>query len=213
MPDIFDVMKNRRSIRRFLEVPVDWEPIGNILEAGRMAPTAGNIQDVRFVVILDPGTREKIAEACFQQYWMSKAPVFIVIGTDPTKTEQFYGKRGVEVYTSQNASAAAMSMVFAAEAQGLATCWVSAFEEHALKGIIGMPDNCQVHCVLPIGYADEKPKEPLKFSIETLVYFNSWGNRFLHMTDLTGEYSIQVEAALKKGKDIIEKAKKHLQRV
>lgn len=213
MPDLFDVMQKRRSVRRFLEVPVDWEPIGEILEAGRLAPTAGNIQDVRFLVVLDPGTKEKIAEACFQQYWMSKAPVFIVVGTDPTKTEQFYGKRGVDVYSAQNAAAAIMSMVLTAEAEGLATCWVSAFEDQQLKGIIGMPDNCQLHAVLPVGYADEKPKEPLKFSIETLVYFNSWGNRFLHMRDLTGEYSNEVEAALRKGKDIIEKAKKHLQRV
>ena len=211
--DIFDVIQKRRSVRKFLEVPLDWEHVGQIIEAGRMAPTAGNVQDVRFCVVLDPGTREKIAEACYQQYWMSKAPVHIVVGVETQKTEAFYGHRGKEVYAAQNAAAATMSMVLAAEALGLSTCWVAAFEDHQLKRAIGMPDNVQAHCVIPLGFADETPREPIKFSIETVVYLNSWGNRFLHMRDLSGEFSDMTDAALKKGKEIMEKAKKHLQKV
>ncbi|MEK6822203.1 MAG: nitroreductase family protein [Nanoarchaeota archaeon] len=211
--DVFEAIHKRRSVRKFLDVPLDWEPVGQILEAGRLAPTAGNTQDVKFVVVLDPDTREKVAEACYQQYWMSKAPIHIVVCVDPTKTESFYGKRGKEVYATQDAAAAAMSMLLAAEAQGLGACWVAAFEEHQLKRAVGIPENVQAHVVIPIGYADETPKEPLKFGIESLVYLNGWGSRWIHMFELTGEYSRSVEAALKKGKALLEKAKKHLQRV
>jgi nitroreductase len=213
MPDIFDVMTKRRSVRKFLEVPLDWELVGQVCEAGRLAPTAGNVQDVRFCVVQDPGQREKIAEACYKQFWIANAPVIIVIGVEPQKTEQFYGQRGKELYASHNAAAAAMQMILAAEALGLSTCWVGAFEDHQLKRAIEMPDNMQAHIVLPIGYADEKPKEPLKFTIETMVYMSTWGNRFSHIRDLTGEFSLATEGALKKGKELIEKAKKHLQKV
>ena len=104
-------------------------------------------------------------------------------------------------------------MILAAEALGLGTCWVGAFEDHMLKRACGMADDVQAHCVIPLGYADEKPREPVKFGIETIVYMGNWGNRYTNMRDLTGEFSNLSEEALKKGKEIIEKAKKHLQRV
>jgi nitroreductase len=211
--DVFEVLQKRRSVRKFLEAPLDWENVGDILDAGRVAPTAGNVQDVRFLVIQDPEQRNKVAEACYQQYWMAKAPIHIVVGVEPQKTEQFYGKRGKELYAAHDAAAAAMSIILAAEAMGLATCWVGAFEDHMLKRACGMSDDVQAHCVIPLGYADEKPREPVKFSIETMVYLDKWGNRYTSIYDLTGEFSHSTEAALKKGKEIIEKAKKHLQRV
>jgi nitroreductase len=211
--DVFDAIKKRRSVRRFLEVPLDWEPVGQILDAGRLSPTAGNVQDAQFVVVLEHNIKQKIAEACFEQYWIAKAPVIIVIGTDPLKNEQFYGARGAELYTAHDAAAAAMSMLLAAEAQGLAACWVGAFEERMLREAIGMPDSVKPHVVLPIGYADEKPQQPLKFGVESVVFMNSWGNKYSHMTDLTGEFSHEVDKALRKGKELIEKAKKQLQRV
>ncbi len=211
--DVFDAITKRRSVRRFLEVPLDWEPIGQILDAGRLAPSAGNVQDAQFVVVLDTDTKQKVAEACFEQYWIAKAPVIIIIGTDPLKNEQFYGQRGKELYTAHDAAAAAMNMLLAAEAQGLASCWVGAFEERMLREAIGMPESVNPHVVIPIGYADEKPQEPLKFGVESVVFMNSWGNKYSHMTELTGEFSHEVEKALRRGKELMEKAKKQLQRV
>jgi hypothetical protein len=76
-----------------------------------------------------------------------------------------------------------------------------------------MPEHVKPHVVIPVGYPDEKPQQPLKFAIESVVFMNEWGNKYLHITDLTGEYSHEVDKALRRGKELIEKAKKQLQRV
>lgn len=211
--EVIEAIGTRRSVRKFLEVPLAWEVVGRVLDCVRLAPTAGNVQDVRAIVILDHDVRAKVAEACYQQYWMSKAPVHIVLAVDPTKNEQMYGDRGKTKYAAHDAASVGAMMLLAAHSQGLATCWIGAFDDDMLRRATGMPDDIQPHIVLALGYPDEKPQAPLKFGIESLVYINQYGNRFAHLPELTGEYSRALESSLRRGKDIIEKAKKHLQRV
>ncbi len=211
--DVFEALEKRRSVRKFLEVPLNWEQVAKVIEAAHFSPTAGNAQDVRCCVVLDPDTKQKIAEACLQQYWILKAPVHIVVGIDPDKNEKLYGKRGVDVYTHHDAGAAIMAMLLAAEAQGLAACWVGAFEESLLKNAVGIPDGIMPEAVLILGYPDEKPAAPLKFGIETMIYINSWGNKYLHLTDVWGDYSRGVDAALKKAKEIASKIGRRLREV
>ncbi|GAG35892.1 unnamed protein product, partial [marine sediment metagenome] len=78
----------RRSIRKFKNVKIDMEKIGKILEAGRAAPSSGNIQNWMFVIVDDEEKRKAIAEACFQQYWMAVAPIHIVICSKPQEVKR-----------------------------------------------------------------------------------------------------------------------------
>ena len=107
--EVLECIKTRRSIRKYLDKPLPWELIANVMEAGRYAPSAGNLQNWKFIAVMSEGRRKAIAEASLQQYWMEQAPVHIVICSEPEKGEMHYGKRGKENYTIQNSAAAAMS--------------------------------------------------------------------------------------------------------
>lgn len=168
--DVLDAMHSRRSIRRYLDVPVEWDKIGTILDAGRVAPSAGNLQAWRFVVVKKPEKRKLIAEACIQQYWMEQAPVFIVIFAELPKMEQHYGLRGVRLYSAQSCAMAAMQMMIAAESLGLGTCFIGAFDENAIARIFNLPETARPQGVITIGYADENPDMPIRYRLENIAW-------------------------------------------
>ena len=148
-----------------------------ILEAGRNAPSAGNLQNWRFIVVMDKDKREKIAETCLRQYWMSSAPVHIVIVAQTEKAKMFYGERGEKLYSTQNCAAAAMNMMLQAHACGLATCWVGAFDEDMMKNTLGCGGDAHPQIVLTLGYPDEQAPTPKKNPLAEVTDLEDYGNK------------------------------------
>lgn len=201
--ETFECIKSRRSIRKYLDVPLPWDLVSNILEAGRLAPTAGNLQNFKFIIAFDKGLRAAVAEACAQQTWMAQAPLHIVICSDTVKAKRFYGIRGERLYSTQNSAAAAMTMLLAAHNFGLGGCWVGAFDENMIKRIFGIPDDIRPQVILTIGYADEKPRPPIKASLENFVYFQGWRAKIADPASYFGWPSVKVMQILESGKGII----------
>lgn len=172
---VIEAIKHRRSIRSYLDVPVEWDKIVTCVEAGMMAPSAGNLQIWRFVVVRNPDKRKLVAEACLQQYWMQQAPVHIVIFAKLTREEQFYGIRGTRLYSIQDCAMAAMNIMLAAQDLGLGTCFVSALEEEAMSRIFKLPDDVRPQGVITLGYTGDKPDAPSRFRVETLIGIEKYG--------------------------------------
>jgi len=187
-----ECIESRRSCRLYLDIPVEFEKLGNILNAGRVAPSAGNLQDWRFVLVTEEVMRKQLAEASMKQYWMEKAPVHIVVVSTPEKDERMYGKRGMELYTLQNCAAAAMSMLLSAHDQGLGSCWVGAFEEGMVRRALQMPDNAKPVAIITIGYPDEEPARTPKFAIDNVTFVERWGSRIKDFAAFVGYYSSHV---------------------
>src|SRR3989338_6616640 len=122
--EVMDCIKARRSIRKFKDQPVKWDDITKILESAKYAPTSGNIQNFRIVVVQNTAIKKRIADACYNQSWMEQAPVLFVIGAETEKAKRFYGMRGERLYTVQNCAAIAENMLLSARDSGLGTCWV-----------------------------------------------------------------------------------------
>jgi len=209
--DVMEAILTRRSIRRFADIPIPMQKIGPILDAGRAAPSAGNLQPWKFIVVTDEAQKKAIADACYQQFWMTKAPVYIVVVAEVEKCEQYYGMRGEKVYSIQNTSAATMNMILAAHAQGLATCWVSAFDEGMMSRVCALPDTAVAHAVIPIGLADEKVPTPPRYNVEIVTFFDRYGRRTVDWDWVLGHYSSFVQQALSKGKDFVDNLAKKLQ--
>ncbi len=205
--DVFDIISERHSVRKFLDSPVEWEKISQILEAGRLAPSAGNVQDWKFIVITEPELRKKVAESALKQYWISKAPVIIIICSDIDKIKRQYGVRGERLYSIQDCAIAATYMILTAHSLGLATCWVGAFEENLLQRALSIPDNSRPQVILPIGYPDEKPKPTYRLRLENMVYLNGYGNvhRIKDMGGVLWDHNIlgrTIKVAKETAKDI-----------
>ncbi|MBI3034132.1 nitroreductase family protein [Candidatus Woesearchaeota archaeon] len=152
--DVLEAIRTRRSIRKYTDMPVEWDKIGTIVDAGRVAPSSGNLQCWRFIVVDSIHKRKALAEACLKQYWMEEAPVHILIVMMLRRIREFYGKRGTDFYAVQEAAMAAQNMMLAAHTVGLGSCFVSAF-----------------------GYAAEQPQEPIKYRIENITFMNRWAQQ------------------------------------
>lgn len=200
-----DCIYTRRSIRKYLDVPVEWEMIGRVVEAGTKAPTSGNIQEFRFVVMTDPTKRKQLAQACLQQYWMEKAPVHIIACAELKRPKQFYGIRGERLYTIQNVAAACQNMLLASHHYGLGACWVGAFDEAAVKRIANIPDYARPHAIITIGYPDEIVPEPQKYKLEHMLYLQRYGNRIKNINVVLLQFSPVLAAGVKGAKEYIDK--------
>jgi nitroreductase len=173
--DVTDAIRKRRSVKNYLDIPVEWDKIGSVLDAGRLAPSAGNLQPWKFLVVLLPEGRKAISEACFQQYWMQTAPVHIIICAELNKMSRFYGVRGERLYSIQSCAAAAQNMLIEGVNQGLAGCFVSAFDEEMIKRHFKMPEFTRPQIILTLGYPGEEIPPPPKYTLNDIVHRESYG--------------------------------------
>lgn len=175
--DVFDCIRTRRSIRKYKDKQVPWDNIVEILQAAKYAPFAGNIFNIKLIVVKSEEKRKEIAEACVQQYWMQDAPIHIVVVSEPEKAERYYGIRGARLYSIQGAAAAIENMLLTAHSLELGACWVGAFDEEEIRRICNLPEHVNVQAIITIGYADEKPEMPPKYRIEHVMFFEKWWGR------------------------------------
>jgi len=206
--DALECIKKRRSIRKFLDKPVEWDKVGKILDAGRYAPSSGNLQDWYFIVVDDKEKRKKLAEASSRQYWMADAPIHIVVCNIVHYAKMYYGLRGERLYSIQNCAAAVENMLLAATALGLGSCWVGAFDENKVCEILQIPDRARPQAIVVIGYAAEQPPEPSRKSLENVTFLNRYGENAGRIKDINytlGDTSAIFREAAEKGKSFLER--------
>jgi len=197
--EVLECIKTRRSIRKYLKKPVPWDHVANILEAGRFAPSPGNLQNWKFLVVLDEDKRKLLAEASLKQFWMETAPIHIVIIADPEKARRHYGDRGERLYTTQGCAAAMENMMLEANNLGLGSCWVGAFDEEMVKRTLKCPPEVRPQAIITIGYSDEEVPIPTKFPLEAIMYFNKWRNKLTDIPAYFLYYTPKINRGLKKG--------------
>ena len=164
--EFMDVVRKRRSVRRFKPDPVPDEEIRYILEAARLAPSWANTQCWHFVVVIDPETKFKIGEAGFR--WSARGPVMIVACADAAKV----GFREDQYYYLTDIGIAMEHLVLAAVDRGLGTCWVVGFNEAKVKEVLAIPENIRVVALTPLGYPDEEPPARSRKSLEEIFSYN-----------------------------------------
>lgn len=164
-----EVLDKRRSVRHYsAKLTVTDEDVEALLLAAVSAPSAGNIQPWRFTVVKSGGARERLAQA-LRQRWATAAPVVIVVSVDPRPCAARYGSRGESLYAIQDTAAAVQNMLLAAVDRGLASCWIGAFEESAVRDAIGVNAPVTPVAILPIGYSAESSARPTRRPLDELT--------------------------------------------
>jgi nitroreductase len=150
--DLWTVMKMRRSVRKFAPVAPPDSTVEKLLDASKLAPSAGGLEARRIFVVKPPTKRKELAEACFDQSFVGEAPFALVFCADLERISAEYGDRGRDLYCIQDVSAAVENVLLRAVDLGLSGCWVGAFDESKVKELLGLPDNLRPLAVVPIGY-------------------------------------------------------------
>jgi nitroreductase len=159
------VLEKRRSIRRYKDTPVPREKILKILEAARIAPSAGHRQPWHFVVVEDEEAIKKLAKS----EWAAEAPVMIVGLADQAASQN---------WCINDLGIAIEHIVLAATNLGLGTCWMGQTgREEMIKDLLNIPDNFKVVAVVPVGVPDETPSPKERKSLDAIVSWEKYGSK------------------------------------
>lgn len=168
-------IKNRRSVRKYLSKDVPLKTILELVYAAHQAPSSGNLQNWDFIIVKDQKTKQKIAEACLDQTWMSEAPVHIVICSDRERIQSFYEKHKNK-YSIQNCALATQNLMLRAHSLKLGACFVSGFSKMSLKRHLEIPENSEPEAIITLGFPAEKPLTK-RSNLENHTFFETYGNR------------------------------------
>lgn len=157
---------SRRSIRNFAETPISSAILKNILDAGRNAPTATNVQPWHFIVIKTPEGKEACMFNGFNRFATKAA--LIILGVY-LKSESL-----IETYSFMDVTIALQNMVIAGWVQGVGSCWMGAFNEPVLRSALNLPKDAKIVGGLAMGFPKEIPRTPPKKILEEIVHTNSW---------------------------------------
>lgn len=164
--EVFEAIENRRSIRKYKPSNIQNEHLKKILEAARLAPSAGNRQPWCFIVVGSPERKKLLAEAARNQMFLADAGVIIVALADPEASSK---------WCKQDVMIAVEHMVLASIGLGYGTCWIGAFEEEQVKQLLGIPERIAVVALLPIGVPDEKPQPKPRKDFVAIFFDEKYG--------------------------------------
>jgi nitroreductase len=155
--DLLEAIAKRRSIRTYKKESLPEGTVEKLIDAARLAPSAGNVQPWVFVVATTQETKTALAKASFGQKSLEQASVVIAVCVDERRAEESYGSRGKSLYCYQDTAAAIQNILLAACAMGLGTCWIGAFREEEIRRVINAPEEMRPIALIPVGYPNECP--------------------------------------------------------
>jgi nitroreductase len=163
--NVYEAIKVRRSVRAYRDKPVPPEVLTRILDAARMAPSGGNRQPWKFVVVTDAETRKKMTEAANNQGFVAEAPVVIAaVGLDPDRIMSC-GIPGDPV----DVAIAIDHITLAAAEEGLGTCWIGSFSQAKVCRVLQIPASFKVIELLVLGYPADSPRPKSRKSLEEII--------------------------------------------
>ena len=172
--DIFQVFRDRRSIRKYRDTPVEQEKIDQVLDAARLAPSWKNLQCWRFLVLTRPEQREKLLDAFLDdnpgKKAIAMAPVVIVACGNPAESD---AANGIDYFVA-DVAIAFEHLCLAAHAVGLGTCWMGLYDEARVKAALAIPAAVRVVGITPLGYPDQEPRPRPRKTLSKISFFDEW---------------------------------------
>lgn len=168
--EFFEVVKERQSIRAYTDELIEPGKLQQILEAINRAPSAGNLQAYEVYAVCDAKHKAALVQAAGDQEFLAQAPIVLVFCAHAARSAERYGRRGVNLYSVQDATIACTFAMLAATALGLATVWVGAFDEQDVARVIDAPEDHRPVAMLPIGHAAETPRRRSRRDLKELVH-------------------------------------------
>jgi nitroreductase len=163
---VIEAIRARRSVRRYRPGPIPRADLELIVDCGRLAPSANNVQSWEFVVVTEAGTLKRLAAIATHGRFIKDAAACIVICADPANRSLYL-----------DGAAAAQNMLLAIHALGYASCWVQGFEKDynaALAEALGIPATHRLVALLPVGLPEGETAMPRKRALSEVLHWERY---------------------------------------
>ncbi|MBN1421537.1 MAG: nitroreductase family protein [Planctomycetes bacterium] len=163
--DALKAIESRRSVRSFKPDPVTEDALRSLVDAGRLAPSANNVQPWEFVAVTDPGMRARIAEATDYGGFIASAPACLAVFCRDVK------------YYLEDGSAAVENILVAAAAQGLGTCWVAGDKKpyaDTVRKMLGVPETHRLVALIAVGFPSRAAARPAKRTLDEVFHWETY---------------------------------------
>jgi nitroreductase len=169
--DVYDAIRTRKSVRTYIDRPVEEEMLKRVIDAARAAPSARNGQEWRFVAVRDRETRKKIAQDAARQPFIGTAAVLLACCAETDGRVMRCGQPAYPI----DVAIAMDHLALAAAAEGLGTCWIGSFDEALVKAILGIPSAVRVVQLMPLGWpSDPAPVAKSRLGLDTVLHSERW---------------------------------------
>ena len=164
--DVMTAIRGRKSIRKYRSKEIPAEVLKEVLEAARLAPSAGNRQAWELIIVTDPDTKEKLVPVCKNQHFVGECSAFLAAVEVP-------GQR----WTVTDLTIMMDHITLSACEKGLGTCWIGAFDQDSIGQLLGVPQDRSIAVCLTLGYPDEEPVTRSRRSPRELFHWERYGQR------------------------------------
>jgi nitroreductase len=174
--DVFEAIEKRRSVRKFKSKGVERYLIEKLLTAACWAPSGGNIQPWKFIVVEDRKMLDMVRK--ISPGYFGETPLAILVCSDKVRAHKVGGTMGRDYLSVADCAMATENLVLAACALGLGTCIVKSFSHAAMKEILEIPEGIEPELLVVIGYPDAAPAAPHRIPLKENTYLNRFGQSF-----------------------------------
>lgn len=169
---VFSVIRKRRSVRAYKDIPIQNQDLDKILEAGRWAPSGVNIQPWRFLVVREKRLIKEIGKLCYfgaikSRHVCEAAAVIVLCGDS----------RSMGGTWEKDCMIAGTNITLMAEALGIGSCWIGAFNGKGIRNLCTIPDHLKIIALISMGYAKHPVSPPPRLPLKELVHHETFGSR------------------------------------
>ena len=180
--NFLELIKKRQSVRKYIDKPVEKEKLMRCLEAAQLAPSASNSQPWKFIVIDEPGLKDKVARETFSTLvnfnkFTLDSPILIAITLEkPPVINRLGGRLKKRSWKLMDLGIAAEHFCLQAEEEGLSTCMIGWYNEKEIKDLLKIPKDKDLSLLISLGYAPEgyKLRQKSRKSIDEMSSFNKY---------------------------------------
>lgn len=173
---VFELIQDLKSFRKCTDEVVPRKKVGKILEAGRLAPSPGNVQSTEFIVVEEEQKKEFLENAAGDKR-VEEAPTAVIILADMDRMARKVGDAYAREAGIAEAAVAAQNMRLVAKEEGVGSAWISGFKEDVVVNQFNIPGDKQPMGAVLLGYADSEIERGSKFGLNEICFYDEYGNQ------------------------------------
>lgn len=166
---VFEAIQKRYSCRSYQDKDIEQEKLDKLMEAARLAPSAKNTQDWRFVIVTDKKLKSQVAAATNRPQIFEKAGAIIVACSNSD-----YIMQCGQAIGPIDVSIALEHICLQATELGLATCWIGSFITEKVRTILSIPDDIIIVELMTLGYPADSAKQPNRLAMDQIICYDKW---------------------------------------